>query len=394
MKVASRLAPALLVLWALAPSSGAWAFEPTKTPVGDHFLGLFEAAGMKDLTYSSFVESGPDMTIDGLTGSFIDGKDEFTLKIGKLKLSGGQIGADKVLSLDNVDLSGLSVTSKDLSFTADSSNTSGVKIPPIDSLKDNTTFHASTVYESSVVTRFAISTQDGLYLPGEEMRVTNANFLGKIPRETKFSITNVEMTSKNLPSGQFKTTLTDLGYEVIRFNVSGDSKWDDQTGIFELPNFSITGSDFADMIWSFKLGGWTPELFQGLTTLDPSNDQKAQDILGKLQATSINEITLNIDNKSIVDRVLDQQSKKAGVERSEFVDKTMSSIAIPLTFLKNPKFQEMISTQLKSFLSDPRSIKVQVAPEKPIPVSQIVGMAAIAPQTIPDILGVNIEATK
>lgn len=395
MAARPRIASALVMVSAICLASGASAFEPTGSPLGDHMLKMFEASGTKDLAYGSVSHSGGDVAFVGLTGTMVDQGDEFAMKIGNMKLEGGSLDAQEILSVDTLDLTGFSISSPDISFTAETLTTKGMKFASLAAIKNRgAAYRTANVYESSIVTGFAVSTNDGLYLPVSELRVTNSNYLDNIPRQSRMSASNVELSTKNLPSGPFQQSLKDLGYDQIRFDVTAESTWDDATGIIDLPVFKITGSDLADLSVTFKLGGWTADLFSSLTNLDPNNDQQTQELLGKLQSTSINNLTIEMANKSVVDRVLDQQSEKAGVDRSDFVEKTITSLNVPLTFLQNPKFQEMISSQLKAFLSDPNSLQIQAAPANPIPVAQIVGMAMVTPQAIPDMLGVTIRAMK
>jgi len=393
MTVRPRTTSAFVAISAIVLATGASAFEPTGSEVGDHMLKLFEASGAKDLAYGSVTHAPGSVAFVGLTGTLTDQGEQFAMKVGNMKLDGAALQAGEKLKVETFELSGFSVTSQKFSLSADTLTARGTIFPSLSAVKSGTgSYRSGSVYESSTVSGLAISTSDGLYLPVSEFKVTNANYLDTIPRQTRLSATNVELSTKNLPSGPFQQSLKDLGYEQIRFDLTAQSSWDDATGIMELPVFRITGTDLADLSVSFKLGGWTPDLLASLTTLDPNNDQQTQELLGKLQSTSINNLAIEVANKSVVDRVLDQQSQKAGIDRSDFVEKTITSLNVPLTFLKNPKFQQMISSQLKAFLSDPKSLRIQAAPASPIPVAQLVGMAMVSPQAIPDMLSVTIEA--
>lgn len=393
MTARPRTTSAFVAISAILLATGASAFEPTGSDVGDHMLKLFEASGATDLAYGSVSHSRGNVAFVGLTGTLTDQGEQFAMKIGNMKLEGAALEGDEKLKVDTFDLSGFSLTSQKFSLSAETLIAKGTTFASLSAVKNRAgAYRSGSIYESSTVTGLAISTSDGLYLPVSEFQITNANYLDTIPRQTRLSATNVELSTKNLPSGPFQQSLKDLGYEQIRFDVTAQSTWDDASGIMELPVFNITGSDLADVSVSFKLGGWTPDLLLSMTTLDPNNDEQTQELLGKLQSTSIDNLKIEMANKSVVDRVLDQQSEKAGIDRSDFVEKTITSLNVPLTFLKNPKFQQMISSQLKAFLSDPKSLRIQAAPANPIPVAQIVGMAMVSPQAIPDMLGVTIEA--
>lgn len=392
MNMTSRLT-AVLALSLLLPVSGAVAFEPTGNAVADRFLELTEASGTKDLSYASVTESSDGVSLQALVGTMTDGDETFTVKIADISLVNGSISADDVLSVGELNLSGFSLSSPKFAFTAEKLDSQDVVFPTLEQVRTNpSAYNSTSAYSSAVLTSAAFATENGLYLPIDEVRLSNRDFVGNMPKISETRITNVALTTENLPSGDFRKSLTDLGYTAIRFDVAADWRWDDTTGTFEMPQILITGSEVGDMTWRFRLGGFTPELITELKALNPADEAKAQEVLGKLQATSIEAISVDFTNKSIVDRVLDQQSQKAGVPRSDFVDRTMASLVGPMAALRNQAFQDMIESQLRAFLSDPKNLKLSVAPANPVPIAQIVGMAAIAPQTIPDILGVTIQA--
>ncbi|MEM1045995.1 MAG: hypothetical protein AAGL24_07580 [Pseudomonadota bacterium] len=392
MNKTSRLT-AVLALSLLLPVSGAVAFEPTGNAIADRFLELTEASGTKDLSYGSVTESSDGVSLQALVGTMTDEDETFTVKIADIRLVNGSINADDALTVGTLDLSGFSLSSKEFAFTAERLVSEDVVFPTLEQVKSNpSAYNSTSAYSSAVLTSAAFATEKGLYLPIDEVRLSNSDFVGNMPKISETRITNVALTTENLPSGDFRKSLTDLGYTAIRFDVAADWRWDDTTGTFEMPQILITGSEVGDMNWRFRLGGFTPELITDLKALNPADEAKAQEVMGKLQATSIEAISVDFTNKSIVDRVLDQQSQKAGVPRSDFVDRTMASLVGPMAALRNQAFQDMIETQLRAFLTNPKNLKLSVAPANPVPIAQIVGMAAIAPQTIPDILGVSIEA--
>ncbi|MDN3721674.1 hypothetical protein QW131_27190 [Roseibium salinum] len=51
----------------------------------------------------------------------------------------------------------------------------------------------------------------------------------------------------------------------------------------------------------------------------------------------------------------------------------------------------MVSEAASKFLADPKEFRVTLKPANPVPVAQILGSMA-APQTLPDLLNVRIEA--
>ncbi|MEM8813642.1 MAG: hypothetical protein AAGF59_13585 [Pseudomonadota bacterium] len=388
----SRLAIVFL-LSATVFAPPALAFTPTGNPVADKFLELLKASGAQDLAYGSVRNSGDRVELGEVTTRITDQSDSFTVKIGTVGLAGGSINGDGILTTGSFDMSGFSMTSEDFALTLETLDARTVTFPPVETIRDAAmAYNASSIYESAVATNAAISGSDGLYIPIREIRATNADFVENIPRTANMNVSDITVSTKNLPNSDFRQAMTDLGYEEVAFNVVTDWKWDDEAGRFELPQFTISGNDFAQLTWTFRLGGWTRELVTELAALNPDDEQAAQAVLGKMQSTTIEAISLQLEDRSAVNRVIDNRAAFANLPREEFISRTVGGLAGPLAALNNPDFQNMIVTELRQFMTDPKTLTINVAPENPIPIAQIIGMVAIAPQTLPAILGVTVEA--
>lgn len=65
-----------------------------------------------------------------------------------------------------------------------------------------------------------------------------------------------------------------------------------------------------------------------------------------------------------------------------------------LSMLNNPEFQAKVAGAATAFLKDPKSLSASAMPGTPVPFAQILGTAMMAPQSLPDILGVTITANQ
>ena len=62
--------------------------------------------------------------------------------------------------------------------------------------------------------------------------------------------------------------------------------------------------------------------------------------------------------------------------------------------LNMPGFSEMVSKAVGAFLSNPGNLSVKIAPPAPVAISEIVGAGMAAPQTIPELLNVQVTANQ
>lgn len=394
MKTVTRILSAFVAVTVL-PLADAVAFEPTGSEVGDHFLKILEASGTSDVSYGDVSTSGDQTTLQQVTGKIVEDGDEFELRIANLTLAGGSIGTDERLTLSSMDMSGLSMTSNEAAFTADAVEVSDMKFPP---LADISSAAGSTgqkfTYSTAKMTNWAMSSNDGFYLPVSEMRVETSDYHGEFPRQATATISNIALSTANMPEGEGRKSLSELGYETISIDINAEASWDEEAATLTLRHVTLQSENVGNFTLSLTLGGWTEELIRELNTLDPKDEAKSKEILGKLQTTTIQDVSIQFDDKSVVGRVLDKQAEQAGISREAYVDRQVTSLNGLLSMLQNPAFQQNVTSALDSFLSNPNVLRVAASPAQPVPIAQIVGMALVAPQTIPDILGINVEAVK
>jgi hypothetical protein len=139
---------------------------------------------------------------------------------------------------------------------------------------------------------------------------------------------------------------------------------------------------------ALKVGGLTADVVNKLEAAKENTEES----LALLQGLSVTTLSIGFDNNSVVERVLDQQAKAAGTDRAGFVTQLKAGLPMMLAILQNPEFQTSVSTALSSFLDKPGSLKIEAKPAQPVPVAQIMGTAMLAPQTLPQVLGVKVMA--
>jgi hypothetical protein len=59
-----------------------------------------------------------------------------------------------------------------------------------------------------------------------------------------------------------------------------------------------------------------------------------------------------------------------------------------------PKLQTMVSEAVNTFLDNPGSFTISAQPANPVPFPMIMGAAMGAPNTLPEVLGVTVEANQ
>jgi len=180
---------------------------------------------------------------------------------------------------------------------------------------------------------------------------------------------------------QSKAVLDQLGYSgfVINLNVAGG--YETEGDKLTLRTFAIDAQDVGKLEISGKFNGVSlSKLFQDG---NPGEASANGTLVG---------LTIRFDNNGIVERVLDMQAKMMGVQRQDVVAQTAGALPFMLNFLGNPPFQEKVAQAGTAFLNDPKSLTISASPAQPVPFAQIGSAAGQSPQTLPDLLGVDVTA--
>jgi hypothetical protein len=147
-----------------------------------------------------------------------------------------------------------------------------------------------------------------------------------------------------------------------------------------LRNFAMD----APEVGKFSLAG----TFSGVKASELA-DNASPDALanGKLE-----NLTIRFDNAGVVERALDMQAKMMGASREDIVAQLNGALPFMLNAINNPPFQEKVAKAAQAFLTDPKSLTITVSPAQPVAFQEIMGSAMSAPQSLPDMLAIDVTA--
>lgn len=216
----------------------------------------------------------------------------------------------------------------------------------------------------------------------DSFTVALGNVIEGAPNDGQLNIKGINVPGEVLKSDeQTKDWVEQLGYDKLNFDVAVDGGYDGANKTFTFRSISFDGQDVGKLAITGTFGGLPREKLQ-----DP-------DKLSELAATAtVDAATIRFDNAGIVQRIIDMQAKAMGATPDQFVEQISGALPLLLSVVGNQGFQDRIATAATAFLKDPKSLTITAAPGNPVPVMQIFGAASTAPQTLPDVLAVDIKA--
>ncbi len=383
-----RTSVSLSCLVALAALTGpAQAFEPSGNEIADSFLTLLEAEEGTVESYANVSESGDVVTIDQIVLKD-DDEDDIQVTLAMTEMTGAQKLDNGRLKLDALKISDLSMRAKDGALDIETFSATNLVLPSPEELAgDDDTAPLPPSYGVLEITGTKITDEDGNEATAKRISVSIDEMDGDLPTASTFSVEELILDTDTLDDDG-KKALTDLGYETLNLSVKGQGRWDPDAATVDVSNLEISGVDAATFRLSFQLGGVTREVIEKLDDAQGNPEQA----LSLLQGVSVGAITLHLDNDSLVERALDMQAKEAGTDRAGMVAQLEAGLPLMLGILQNPAFQKEVSTSVTTFLKAPDTLTVKAAPAAPVPVAQLMGTVMLAPQTLPQVLGVSISA--
>lgn len=218
----------------------------------------------------------------------------------------------------------------------------------------------------------------------DAVNVTLGDVIEGAPNDGQLRISGVTIPGEVLKADeQTKDWVEQLGYDKLTFDVGIDGAYDNSKQSFTFRSISFDGKDVGKLVITGTFGGLPRDKLQ-----DP-------DKLSELAATAtVDSAKIRFDNAGIVGRIIEMQAKAMGATPDQFVEQISGALPLLLSVVGNQGFQDRIATAATAFLKDPKSLTITAAPGNPVSIMQIFGAASAAPQTLPDVLAVDIQANQ
>ncbi len=172
-----------------------------------------------------------------------------------------------------------------------------------------------------------------------------------------------------------------LGLETIVWSDEARLYWDEATLDLRLERLMLEIEGLGRAEASLRFANVPKALFE-----DPEGQ-------GQLAAISAQFVDASIIFKDagVTANGLKFFAEAQGLPENVLREALVAQAAQATAPIQNEAFTKMVSDAVSTYLNDPKELKVTLSPANPIPLAQILGSMA-APQTLPDLLNVKIEA--
>ena len=369
-----RFLAALLCGTALvATSAPAYAIEAEA--VGQALTAALSISGKNKVSYEAARQDGANVVLDGFT---LDNGDGDIVRFAQAVVEAPTEGGEGVFDSPRIAFN-------DGAISGESSGAIGAA-----SITDATVFDPKAVPANSPTGAVLFANLEANDLrfsakgqPGEmtiaRISMETGNVVDNVPQDSKGMVEDLTIPPEYFADSQVKPST--IGYDKLVFDMTWDGSRDPAADTVTLRDATISLQDGGKFSLTGKVGN-----------LPAPRQMNDADATAKATEMEVHTLTLRYDDQSLAGRVLDLMAQQQGVDRAQYVQQISGALPFLLAALNNPEFQNQVAGAVSTFLQDPKSLSVTIAPEAPISAAEIVGIASTAPQSLPERLKASVTA--
>jgi hypothetical protein len=213
----------------------------------------------------------------------------------------------------------------------------------------------------------------------ERFVVRFGGYVGFVPTGMDLNLSDFAIQVDQIEDETMAAIFEDLGYEEILIDLGIDWTWREVDQSLTLHNLSLGIDDVGSVAAELELRGLTREMIENLS----------EEAFFALEFVSAR---LTVQDDSITGRAINMQAQRLGITPEQFRGQIRQAIPFFLMVLQDAAFQGQIAPTLQAFIDNPGSVTMTLRPKQPLPLMELLAAASEAPQRLPSLLTVEVEA--
>ncbi len=235
-----------------------------------------------------------------------------------------------------------------------------------------------------------IEEEEGDPLVISSFRIQNDEYVGAMATDTLFSVDGLRVPLRSGFIDQTQTqALRDLGYDELVFGLLYRSEFDPASGAFELADLSVGIEDMGE--FTMRLSISDIPFTEGMT--DQTTDALLADgfVTSVLERARMGAGALSFRNQGLIERLIQQGAARTELSTEDYMAEVMAELQARRLEAASAPLATQSFDALINFLEDPRVISVTVAPDAPVPFSQMVVAMQINPILLVEMLNLQVR---
>lgn len=192
---------------------------------------------------------------------------------------------------------------------------------------------------------------------------------GKSPRWADMTMSNIVIPRDGLPA-QALMGLSMVGVSDINIGVIYRYTYDEKTKTLDIGDMSFELKKLAAFSLKGRMINFDLNALSGTQYADPKTQNEAMQ--KALAAASVGRAVLVIFNKGLVEKIINTMATFRGGKPEAFKAGIIAQMEKALTTAPNNIARDAMTAAI-AFMKNPKALTVEIAPEKPVPVSSLIG---------------------
>lgn len=206
-------------------------------------------------------------------------------------------------------------------------------------------------------------------------------FIDPIPTSITMKTEGAQIPVEMVDDKDARALFERLGLTQLAYADELSVRWDPDTLKLSVDPLTVSIEGGGSATFTAEIGGIPRLVFE-----NPDQAQMA------IATATLNGARLVVKDAKLISAYIEGEAEKAGISAATLSSALADQAAAGMGPLAGTPFAKDAEGAVRAFLASPDELVVELAPGSPVPVTQVLGLAATAPGGIPDLLGAAISA--
>lgn len=359
---------------------------PAPEAVGAALVAAVGAEGTGTLTFASATGSGDSVTLS--TVKIVSPHGDETFTIPTIVLSGVADRPAGGYSASGLTFDNGTGSARGRTVTWATGALSDVTIPTPDEMKGTT---ALRPFRTMTVANISMTGKD-FAAPATIASIDTAfgDVVGDAPSSVHVHVAKIDLPLDALSNNVAGTIAGMLNYKSVVADLTIDSTYDATAHTGELKALTLDIANVGKLTLAVKASDISPA---ALAAKAEAQAHAAGQPDTAHTGVKLDSVSVRLDNAGVIERLLDMQAQMIGGSRDDARQMVLTgALPFALSFVDSTTFRDQFTAALTTFLKDPHSFTVTLAPGSPVLFGAVVHAALHKPGTLPDLLSASVEA--
>ncbi|WP_102867603.1 hypothetical protein [Pseudovibrio exalbescens] len=358
-------------------------------PTADAFIALLEERGATIVSQGQVVADDHQVLLNDVEAT-LNGRADHVLKFGRIALSDAEVGSDGGLSASAVAIENFMQGQPDLDFHAERILLTNLHVPTQSPMMRTGTRELFEFETAAVQNALFQDYTSGATVPVSQIAIelTPASPKTSMGEQAQVSVSGVQVDFTALSDRQ-RAALDKLGIDELELSGTINGRWQQTTGTLDIEPLTVTANKYATLRLSTTIEGLDEDILAQFQRLAQQEQTLALDLF---QGVNLVDLTLALENEGDLETLLDAEAEARGQTRTKMAQHTTETLEHYLAPFQAPEFKEQLLAATATFLQEPKSFQLKLAPAAPVTFEQVFGTIMLSPSSLPYLLGASIHA--